>query len=276
MENAQQYDIPVNGVNIHAQVIGSGEPLLLLMGLGASGDKWRDNVAVYKEHFTCIMVDNRGAGLSDKPNLISYSIPEMADDAIAVLDALGIASAHVNGISMGGAIAQEIAIRYPERVRSLILTSTFCYVTDTFRAAIEFLRDCTGLIAPARLKRLNQWMTFSQKTQNERPEFLAAMALADAGDPHPMPPHAYKAQSNACLQFESRDRLCRITAPTLVAGGACDLFASLPVTQLLHDSIKGSQLYLCENGGHVHEWEYLEDYNRVTLEFLLAHCKSAT
>ncbi len=271
LEHAKQYDIDVNGTCIHAQVIGFGEPLLLLMGLGASGEKWRDNVEEYKKSFTCIMVDNQGAGRSDKPYLASYSVPEMADNAIAVLDALGYDSVHVNGISMGGAIAQEIAIRYPSRVRSLILTSTFCYVTDTFRAALEFLRDCTGLIDRSRLKRLNQWMTFSQKTQNERPEFLINMAKEDAADPWPMPVHAYKAQCNACLAVETRDRLYEIKAPTLIAAGDSDLFVPLSVTRLLHESIKGSQLYICENGGHVHEWEYLDAYNNVTMEFLLKH-----
>ena len=76
-------------MRIHAQVIGFGEPLLLLMGLGASGEKWRDNVAEYQRAFTCIIVDNRGAGRSDKPEALQYSVSDMADDAIRVLDALG-------------------------------------------------------------------------------------------------------------------------------------------------------------------------------------------
>ena len=258
-------------MRIHAQVIGSGEPLLLLMGLGASGEKWRDNVAEYQRAFTCIIVDNRGAGRSDKPEALQYSVSDMADDAIRVLDALGYDRVHINGISMGGVIAQELAIRYPTRVRSLILTSTFCYIPDTFRTALEFLRDCTGLLDRARLKRLNQWMTFSQKTQNERPQLLLDMAQSDAQEPNPMPAYAYRAQCGACLGFDSRARLHAITAPTHIAAGACDLFVPMPVTRLLHESIPGSSLYVSENGGHVHEWEYLADYNRVTMNFLLAH-----
>ena len=271
MTGAKERYIDVNGTTIFTQTIGEGEPLLLLMGLGAPGDKWQRNVDVYQKHFPCVLVDNIGAGRSDKPKREAYSVKEMAEHALAVMDAYGYETFHVNGISMGGAIAQEIAIEHPERVKSLILTSTFCTVKDTFRAAISFLRDYKEILKPADLKRLNQWMTFSQKTQNERPEFLREMADEDAAYPYPMPAFAYKAQCNACLGHEATDRLCRITAPALIAAGACDLFASLTVAQLMHERIAGSELYVCENGGHVHEWEYLDDYNRVTLEFLLRH-----
>ena len=166
---------------------------------------------------------------------------------------------------------KELAIRWPERVRSLILTSTFCTVTDTFRFAISFLRDQTGTLEPAVKKRLNQWMTFSQKTQNERPEFLREMADEDAAYPWPMPAFAYRAQCGACLSHESTDRLGRIKAPTLIAAGGQDLFAGPAVARLMHERIPGSALYFCPEGGHVHEWEYLDEYNRVTTDFLLSH-----
>ena len=274
MEGAIERYVTVGDVTLFTQEIGEGEPLLLIMGLGAPGDKWSRNVEVYKKHFRCILIDNRGAGRSDKPKAAAYSVGDMAEETVGVMDALGIDSAHINGISMGGAIAQEIAIRHPERVRSLILTSTFCTVTETFRAAIAFLRDNNEILDKKALKRLNQWMTFSQKTQNERPEFLAEMAAEDAAYPYPMPAFAYKAQCQACLGHEAADRLGLIKAPTLIAAGRCDLFANMTVTELMHDRISGSQLYVCENGGHVHEWEYLDDYNRVTLDFLMAHRQS--
>ena len=271
MDGAREQYVHVNGVRLFVQTVGEGEPLLLLMGLGAPGDKWERNVRAYRRHFRCILIDNRGAGRSDKPEAESYSVADMAGDAVGVLDALGVESAHVNGISMGGAIAQELAIRWPERVRSLILTSTFCTVTDTFRFAISFLRDQTGTLEPAVKKRLNQWMTFSQKTQNERPEFLREMADEDAAYPWPMPAFAYRAQCGACLSHESTDRLGRIKAPTLIAAGGQDLFAGPAVARLMHERIPGSALYFCPEGGHVHEWEYLDEYNRVTTDFLLSH-----
>lgn len=270
MEYTTQQYVQRDGVRLFVQTVGEGEPLLLLMGLGADGSKWRSNVEVYKRYFRCILLDNRGAGRSDKPDAERYSIAQMADDAVAVLDALGISSAHINGISMGGAIAQELAIRYPQRVRSLILTSTFSYVTPAFRTALEFLRDQTGVLDPLALKKLNQFMTFGQMTQNHRPEFLQEMARQDMDNPYPMPPYAYKAQCNACLAHDSRQRLHLIQAPTLIAAGERDLFVSQEGTQALHSGIANSRLYLCPKGGHVHQWEYPDSYNAVTLGFLLS------
>ena len=271
MDGAFEQDLPINGHSLHVQTIGRGAPLLLLMGLGAAGDKWAPNVEIYREHFRCILVDNLGAGRSDKPRLASYSVAEMAQDACAVLDALGVERAHVNGISMGGAIAQELAIAQPQRVRSLVLTSTFASVANSFRTAIETLRDNIDVLDKAAFKRLNQWMTFAQKTQNTRPELLWEIAQNDAEYPYPMPSYAYKAQCNACLHHNAADRLGRITAPTLVAAGACDLFVPYEKTLELCEKIPNATLYLCKDGGHVHEWEHLADYNQVTLEFLLAH-----
>lgn len=271
MEGAIQRDIPTGGISIHVQITGQGEPLLLLMGLGASGDKWQRNAEEYKKHYTCIIPDNRGAGRSDKPECDSYSVIDMAEDTVAILDALGYNSVFVNGISMGGAIAMEVAIRYPERVRGLILTSTFPYACNTFKAAINFLRDNRDTVDKRALKRLNQWMTFSSKTQNERPEFLEEMAAEDALIPYPMPDYAYKAQCNACLAHNAADRLNLIKAPTLIAAGECDMFAPLPLAIEMNNAISDSELYVCKDGGHVHEWEYLEQYNRVTLDFLNKH-----
>jgi len=271
MNGANEQEIFVNGVSLYVQTIGEGEPLLLLMGLGAPGDKWEPNVNAYREHFRCILIDNRGAGRSSKPEADAYSIVDMAEDAVAVLDALHVERAHINGVSMGGAIAQEIAVRHPERVGSLILTSTFCSVTNSFRTAIETLRDYVDKMDKKAFKRLNQWMTFAQKTQNERPDFLREMAEQDAAYPYPMPAYAYKAQCNACLAHDALDRLKDITAPTLIAAGDCDLFVPASITHQLHQGIRNSRLYVCKNGGHVHEWEHLDDYNRVTMEFLRRH-----
>ena len=121
----EERDIQVGDLHFHVTITGSGFPLVLIMGLGAPGDKWAPNVEVYKEHFQCITIDNRGAGRSSKPECESYSTEEMAEDVIGIMDALGIEKAFVNGVSMGGAIAQQLVLNHPERVRALILTSTF-------------------------------------------------------------------------------------------------------------------------------------------------------
>ena len=125
----------VDGCNIYYEEVGQGQPLVLIMGLGADNTAWKEHYDAYKAHFRCILVDNRGAGQSDKPQG-SYTTKQMAKDTIGVLDALNIDKAHFSGISMGGAIAQEIGIEYSERVKSLSIVSSWAkcnvYMTRVF------------------------------------------------------------------------------------------------------------------------------------------------
>src|SRR6476469_1752432 len=113
-----------NGVKIYYHEKGKGQPLVLIMGFGADGTVWEKHLAVYQKHFRCIVLDNRGVGKSDQP-IGPYSTQMMAADTIAVMDHAGVSSAYVAGISMGGAIAQELAINYPDRVTKLLLVSTW-------------------------------------------------------------------------------------------------------------------------------------------------------
>ena len=269
--NTMEKEISVNGLSFHVEITGQGEPLVLIMGLGAPGDKWRPNVAAYSRSFRCVTIDNRGAGRSSKPEVPAYSTAEMAGDVLGIMDALGIEKAHVNGVSMGGAIAQILAADHPERVRSLILTSTFASVSNSFRRAIETLREAIDQLDGATFKRLNQWMTFSQATQNTREDMLFDAEKQDMAYPYPMPHYAYKAQCNACLSHNMAGRLKEIKSPTLIAAGDCDLFVPMEKTMELYEGIAGSQLYLCRGGGHVHEWEHLKEYNEATMEFLMKH-----
>lgn len=264
-------DIIVNGNSFHIEIAGRGTPLLLIMGLGAPGDKWSRNVEVYKHYFKCITFDNRGAGRSSKPQAEVYSISEMAEDALGIMDALNIETAHINGVSMGGAIAQVLAIEHPSRVKSLILTSTYASVSTSFRRAIEALRDSIDILDKRTFKRLNQWMTFSQTFQNTREEEMIEAEKQDGSYPYPMPVYAYKAQCNACLNHDTSKQLSKIKAPTLIAAGGADLFMTMEKTLELCEGIPDSSLYLCKDGGHVHQWEKLDDYNKVTLDFLKKH-----
>lgn len=264
-------DIMSNGVRIHYEIQGSGEPLLLLMGLGAYSRKWEKHVAAYRDHFQCILVDNRGSGRSDKPQMDAYTTEMMAEDAVAVLDALNIRRAHIHGISMGGAIAQIIAARHPERVISLVLTSTFARPDAYYTRGISLLRDSVGVLDGDTFTRLCQYIIYSSHYFESHLDAIQADAAADAADPIPMPAYAYRAQCNACLTHDSLPLLKDIQAPTLVAAGDSDLFTSLETTQTLVQGIRGARLYLCVNGGHVHHWEALEQFNDATLSFMLNH-----
>ena len=113
----------INGINIYYEVHGAGDPLLLIMGLGANATAWEAQIPALNREYKVIAFDNRGSGRSDKPTVM-YSMRQMADDAVLLLDQLGVAAAHVFGMSMGGMIAQELTLQHPARVKSLVLGAT--------------------------------------------------------------------------------------------------------------------------------------------------------
>lgn len=261
--------IKSNGITISYEESGAGEPLILLMGLGAPGIKWAPHAAAYEKHFHVYALDNRGAGQSDKPVAYAYSIEDMAKDTIGLMDALEIPSAHFNGISMGGAIAQYIAVHYPERVRSVILTNTFPYCNVSFRRSIEILREANGQLDGITYGRLLQWMIFAQPFQEVREDFMLESELIDMAYPYPMPSYAFKAQCNAILTFNEIKNLPRIKAPALVVAGDKDLFVPVSLAAEMANAIPGAEFYVAPNGGHVQHWEQLDKYNQITLDFLL-------
>jgi len=153
-------DITANGIKIHYEERGQGEPLVLIMGLGADHSLWEKHAAVYEQHFRCILMDNRGAGGSDKPKG-PYTTKMMADDTAGLMEALGIEKAHVAGISMGGAIAQNLAIHHPEKVHSQILVATWPKC-DTYTATVfEHFRKLRAVVSPADFVQIVQLWIFT-------------------------------------------------------------------------------------------------------------------
>lgn len=264
-------DVHVNGLKFHVQTFGSGVPVIMIMGLGAPGDKWKHNYELLSRWFWCIVPDNRGAGLSDKPEVESYTTERMADDIISIMDALDIKKAHVIGVSMGGAIAQQVALKAPKRVISLILTSTFASVSPAFKKALNLICDLKEDTDPAVLKQLNLWMTYGQYTQIHHPEKIEKSIEEDAAYPYPMPVYAYKAQCGACLSHNTADRLHELKMPVLIAAGAKDLFMNIEKTMELVHGIPQAEFYLAPEGGHVHQWEYPGPYDSVVVGFLMKH-----
>lgn len=264
-------DVHVNGLKFHVQTFGSGVPIIMIMGLGAPGDKWKHNYELLSKWFWCIVPDNRGAGLSDKPEAESYTTEQMADDIIGIMDTLDIKKAHVMGVSMGGAIAQQVALKVPDRVLSLILTSTFASVSPAFKKALNLICELKEDTDPAVLKQLNLWMTYGQYTQIHHPEKIEKSIEEDAAYPYPMPVYAYKAQCGACLSHNTADRLHELKMPVLIAAGAKDLFMNIEKTMELVHGISQAEFYLAPEGGHVHQWEYPDPYDSVVVGFLMKH-----
>ena len=258
-----------NGARLYYEVYGEGEPLLLIMGLGANHLSWTLQIPVYAREFQVIVFDNRGTGQSSFPQDVDLTIPSMADDAAALLDTLGLESAHVYGISMGGMIAQEMALRHPEKVRSLILGATtpgglnaVSPDPETLRALIEQGAAIDRTMSPALLEVL-----FS-------PGYLAdhsgeLMATFQSMRDYPATStEAYQAQLRAAARHDTYDRLPDIDAPTLVLHGTDDPLIPPDNGRTLAERIPGAKLVLLEGARHAYLLEKQDESDAAVLEFL--------
>jgi 3-oxoadipate enol-lactonase len=253
-----------NGARIYWEEAGSGEPLLLIMGLGYSLEMWHRTRPVVSAHYRTILFDNRGVGKSDVPEG-AYSIAQMADDAAVVLDAAGVRNAHVFGVSMGGMIAQEFAVKYPERVNRLVLGCTNCGGRNSVPAAQKVL---DVLMARARMtpEEGAQAMApyiYDSATPRERIE--EDLAIRRRCYPTAA---GYMGQLQAILAWSSFERLAGILAPTLIIHGETDQLVPAGNAAILTQAIGGSELAMLPNASHLFTTDQPEGSHREILAFL--------
>ena len=257
-----------NGTKIFYQTRGEGEPLVLLMGFGADGNVWEKHVTEYEKHFKCIVLDNRGVGKSDQPKG-PYSTNMMAEDTVAVMQHAGVERARVAGISMGGAITQELVLNYPQKVRSIALISTWPKFNNYAKTVYENLKKLRVTSKPEDFMELLQLWIFAP------PFYEYGMADLKEGqegartNAHPQTQTGFEGQLDACIHHDTVDRLSQIKVPTLITIGDMDIFTPPSFSQILHEGISGSQYVSFPEGGHVHHWKDLERFNAVTTQFLL-------
>jgi pimeloyl-ACP methyl ester carboxylesterase len=257
-----------NGTKIYYQLRGKGEPLVLLMGFGADGNVWEKHVAEYEKHFTCILIDNRGVGLSDQPKG-PYTTKMMAKDTAVVMDHAGITNARVAGISMGGAIAQQLAINYKDKVRSLVLVSTWSKFNHYTTTAYENLKKLRVTSKPDDFMELLQLWIFAPPYYEHHLRDLKEGQAGAATNPRPQTRDGFEGQLDACIGHDTVSRLAAIQVPTLITVADMDIFTPPAFSKLLHKGIKNSTYVSFPNVGHVHHWEDLERFNKVTTEFFI-------
>jgi 3-oxoadipate enol-lactonase len=254
------------GAKLYWDEQGQGEPVLLIMGLGYPSSLWHRTRPVLAQHFHTVAFDNRGVGLSDVPPG-PYSIATMASDADAVLDAAGFPSAHIFGISMGGMIAQEFALQYPARTRSLILGCTSAGGPSAVRAErkvsdILMVRGMTLEQArEAILPYIYDATTPREKIEEDvslRRRWLPSL-------------EGYTAQLQGILAWESYSRLAQITAPTLVIHGKSDALVPPGNGELIAGRIPGAKLVLIDHASHLFFTDQTHAAHKEILEFLLSH-----
>ncbi|NHC36480.1 alpha/beta fold hydrolase [Scytonema millei] len=259
--------VKLNNINMYYEVHGSGESLVLIQGLALDSSAWTNQISVFSQKYQVIVFDNRGVGQSDSPN-IPYSTEMMADDTVELLKFLNIKNAHILGFSMGGAIAQQIALKYPEIVKSLILVTTAAkfpararYLTKLWLKMLE-----EQVSTETRLQEICLWV-FTDEFLADEARVTAAVKLG-LNHPHPQPKHGFAGQIVALLEHNTRNKLNQISVPTLVLIGKDEIFIPLNFSEELAANIPNAELVISEKGGHNYWMEFPEIFNRAVMQFL--------
>lgn len=259
-----------NGINLHYEERGSGDPLLLIMGITAPGAVWEKHVAHWEKNFRCILVDNRGVGLSDKPTG-PYSSAQMADDCAGLLLHLGLSEVRVAGVSMGSTIAQQLAIRHSKLVRSLVLMCPWARCDRTAKDIFRHMMDCKARFRPEEFSLYVQLLIFSKATFDDDSSYEDMVEDREnaALDPNPQPLIGLEGQAEACIHHQVLDQLPGIQQPTFVLGGEVDAFTPQWMTREVAKAIPNSLLHIYLGSGHAFHWENLEDFNHRVNQWML-------
>ena len=259
----------INGVRIHYREYGEGEPLLLIMGLGANADWWGDEfLRPLTERFHVVTFDNRGAGRSERPEG-PYTVPQMAADAVGLMDHLGWDSANVAGASMGGMIGQELTLEYPERVRRLVLMCTFCGGKEHVPAKPEVLSVLTmsreGLTSED-IARASLVLLYPQDYIEGNPEKMdeAVERILIA----PIEPKCFVWQFTGVSMWSCHSRLGGLSRPTLIITGTEDVLIEPENSRIIADAIPDSRLVEIEGAGHALQSMFPEKVSAEIISFL--------
>jgi len=269
----------VDSIELYYEEHGRGGPLLLIMGLAADSTAWMFQVPDFARRYRTIAFDNRGVGRSSRPPG-PYTIHQMADDAAGLLDALDLPRAHVLGVSMGGMIAQELALRHPERVRGLVLACTYPEPDAEVERQREFgMQRFGGTVTASgemeiNLNALDPLMFFQHllpRVFNQSfidRELPKLMQLFAGALQYGFSMEAILGQVAAVIGHKATDRLHLIQSPTLVITGDADLLVSPANSDILARSIPGAKLMKIPGGSHGFNLETPEIFNRAVLDFL--------
>jgi pimeloyl-ACP methyl ester carboxylesterase len=264
--------VTVNGVRLFYEETGRPDapPLVLIMGWGGDHTAWALQAPAFAADYRVIALDNRGAGQSAVPDG-PYTIPGMAEDVSGLMKALGLARAHICGASMGGMIAQELALRHPDRLLTLQLHCTAAGI-DAYG---HFLID-TLLAVKARgdheenVRAVMPWI-LCRKTMTERPDFIRFWIDRALTYPYPIGLEGLSRQADAIRSHDTVARLGEIRVPTLITTGTEDILVPPSSSRELHAHIPGSELLAIPDAGHLHFIEQASLFNETCLGFLQKH-----
>lgn len=255
-----------DGAELYYEKVGQGPPLFLVPGLGGDGRFWANNVPELARHFTVVVHDHRGTARSSLAK-IRYSVGQMADDALQLIDALGFEKVHWCGHSTGGAMGQVLAIDHPGRIDRLVLSATWARTDAFFRRLFEVRAEVLREMGPAAYTRSSALVLNTPAWVRDHDADLAA-AEARAKETIPEP-EIVLSRIAAIVAHDQRDRLQKVTAPTLAICARDDMVTPLYFTEELVRLIPKARAYVFPDGGHFYPVVHGPEFCRVMTSFLL-------
>ena len=258
--------IEAGGQTLYYELHGEGEPLVCVMGLAADTLAWMLQVPAFSARHRTVLFDNRDVGRSSLATE-DYEITDMAKDAFALADALELDSFHLLGVSMGGAIAQEMALDAPDRVRTLTLAVTFA-------AGGAYARKLSEVWSARAYKltleeRVDELMLLCHSEEFfENADAVATVRGLMLENPHPQPPEAFVRQLAASSRHDTRDRLGSLAMPVHVIGAERDILVPVWKSTEIASLIPGAELTVIERAPHGVNVERAEEFNRAVLDFI--------
>ena len=249
---------------------GSGPEVLFIGGLGDPAESWQAQIDGLSDRYSVIAFDNRGVGTSPLPVDGPLTTASMADDAARLLRQLGVERAHIAGFSGGGMVAQQLALRHPELVRSLVLNGTFACFDAVVRRQLMSFRWIPEH-APSERAFLELFLTFVYTKRFHESGAVDAIIDEMLADPHAQTIEGFQAQIDAFVAHDTRGRLRSIDVPTLVISGSEDILSPRRFADELAAGIRGAEHVIIERGGHQPFQEDPEHWNDIVDAFWRRH-----
>jgi pimeloyl-ACP methyl ester carboxylesterase len=260
--------IRVNDITMNYEQQGKGEPLVLVPYLAADNACYAFQVGEYAKHFTCISLDPRGAGETDKP-AGTYTTQLFADDVAAFMQAIGVDRAHVSGLSLGAATGMWLAARHPQKVKSLSLHSGWTK-SDPFLKVVlqgwQTMAKSLGNVAEMVIRGIFPWC-FTPELYAAKPDYIESLAAFVRGRPA-QPVEAFLRQSDAVIAHDASAALTAIKAPTQITFGRHDVVTSTRFADAIKAGISRSEMIVFEGCSHAPIYENVAEFNDRTLNFL--------
>ena len=262
--------VGVNGIELHYIAAGQGAPVVLLAGFGGDHLSWGLQFPAFRARHHTIAIDNRGCGRSSAPD-VPYTTRGMAEDVIGVLDHLGIANAHVIGLSLGGMIAQELAVAHPARVRSLQLHSTSGRSDPYLRTLLETWRLVRAQLGREMVQHSMALWLFGRRSFAERANLIQLLMRQATAHPYAPTEVGFARQGDAVVTHDALDRLGSLTCPTLITAGEDDALLPPRFARELAERIPHAELHIEREVGHMWCWEKPTEFNTLALNFIAKH-----